>query len=88
MFYQHQTVLPRFISDSTMMFTTTRLPPDDKPMVLTRSLHTVSLLNGQQNLGVLWNQAKIALERKGLSFLQEAWFVANQIRLLTLAVGR
>jgi len=38
MFYQHQKILPKFIFDGTMMFTTTRLSPDDKPMVLTSEM--------------------------------------------------
>ena len=34
-FYAHEKMLLKFILDSTIMFTTTRLSQDDKPLVLT-----------------------------------------------------
>ena len=33
--YVHKAILPKIIFDGTIMFSTTRLSPDDKPMVLT-----------------------------------------------------
>merc|ERR1719315_823060 len=33
--YVHKANLPKFIFDGTILFTTTRLSPDDKPIVLT-----------------------------------------------------